>query len=173
MKKTVNALEYANLFTKSLHPGFLLNTQAEKFNSMVIGWGHIGIVWGLPTVTVYVRQSRYTKHQVDEAGEFTLSLPLEGTLSPEVMKVCGSQSGRDVEKAELFTLAEPRTLHTPGVMEYPLTLECKVLYAQDQDLDRIPEDIREKMYGRGPDLGDFHTAYIAQIADAYILEADD
>jgi len=172
MKKTVNALDYAELLTKSLRPGILLNTQAEKFNSMVIGWGHIGVIWGLPTVTVYVRQSRYTKGQMDAAGEFTLSAPLEGNLSPEVMKVCGSQSGRDVNKADLFTLAEPRTIRTPGVEEYPLTLECRTLYAQDQDLSKIPEDLRSRYYGRGGDVGDFHTAYIAQIVDAYILEPD-
>ena len=173
MKKTVNAFDYADHLTQTLNPGFLLNTKADKFNSMVIGWGNIGVIWGLPAVTVYVRQSRYTKGQIDASGEFTLSLPLEGSLSADVMRVCGSQSGRDVDKEKLFTLAAPRTNHTPGVLEYPLTLECRVLYAQDQDLEKIPAEIRKRFYGKGADAGDFHTAYIAQIVDAYILGADD
>ena len=42
MKEKININDYANLITKALPKGILLNTKGEKFNSMVIGWGHIG-----------------------------------------------------------------------------------------------------------------------------------
>ena len=164
MKEKINPFDYAGLITKALPDGILLNTQGEKFNSMVIGWGHLGVIWGLNTFTVYVRQSRYTKPQLDDTREFTLSVPLTGGLSPEVMKVCGSQSGRDVdkEKAAHLTLVEAESVRTPGILEYPLTLECRVLYRQDQALSDMPEDIVRRFYARGGDNGDFHTAYIGK-----------
>ena len=174
MKEKINPFDYAGLITKALPDGILLNTQGEKFNSMVIGWGHLGVIWGLNTFTVYVRQSRYTKPQLDDTREFTLSVPLTGGLSPEVMKVCGSQSGRDVdkEKAAHLTLVEAESVRTPGILEYPLTLECRVLYRQDQALSDMPEDIVRRFYARGGDNGDFHTAYIGEIVNAYIIRAD-
>lgn len=163
--------EITSIATAALPHGILLNTQDKKFNSMVIGWGHGGTLWGLPTFVVYVRQSRYTKPALDASGEFTVSAPLPGEkITPEVFKVCGSQSGRDVDKAELFTLVPGRKVQVPALREYPVTLECKLLYRQDQSLEAIPEEIRERFYSRGSDLGDFHTAYIGQIVDAYVLE---
>ena len=171
MKQKVNPFDYAEMLTKALPRGILLNTNGEKFNSMVIGWGHLGVIWGLPTFTVYVRQSRYTKPLLDEAGEFSISVPFgEGAkLSPEIMKVFGSQSGRDLNKADYVTLEDGRSIKTPGIREYPLTLECKVLYRQDQLLEQIPKTLLDRYYG---DEGDFHTAYIGQIVDAYLIQAD-
>ena len=76
MKESIDVFDYAGKITKTLPEGILLNTRGEKFNSMVIGWGHLGVIWGLPTFTVYVRQSRYTREQLDKTGEFTVSVPL-------------------------------------------------------------------------------------------------
>ena len=177
MKERINVADYAKMITEALPKGILLNTNGDKFNSMVIGWGALGTVWGVPAYTVYVRQSRYTKSQLDKRGEFTISVPL-GEPDTKIAKVCGSLSGRNVDKvAEAgLTLEDAETIQTPGIKEYPLTLECKVLYAQEQDLSRIPEDIREKMYPQDVDgthpmaNRDAHTAYIGQIVDAYIIK---
>ena len=176
MKEKINITEYANLITKALSKGILLNTNGDKFNSMVIGWGHIGTLWNLPTFHVYVRQGRYTKGQLDKTGEFTVSVPLEKTI-PSIAKICGGQSGYQIDKAEKagLTLEDPESNHTPGIKEYPLTIECKILYAQDQELMKIPEDIRERMYpqdvpGTNPMANrDVHTMYVGQILDAYII----
>ena len=177
MKEIINVNEYAQLITEALSKGILLNTNGDKFNSMVIGWGALGRVWNLPAYTVYVRENRYTKAQLDKTGEFTISIPLDGPI-PEIAKICGSQSGRDIDKAEAasLTLEEPEVINTPGIKEYPLTLECKILYSQEQDLALIPEDIREKMYPQDVDgtypmaNRDAHTAYIGQIVAAYIIK---
>ena len=176
MKEKINVTDYAELITKALPKGILLNTNGDKFNAMVIGWGNIGTLWSLPAFLVYVRQGRYTKGQLDKTGEFTLSIPLDGPV-PKINKVCGSQSGHQIDKvAEAgLTLEDAETNHTPGVKEYPLTIECKILYAQDQDLAKIPQDIRERMYpqdvpGTYPMANrDIHTMYVGQIVDAYII----
>lgn len=176
MKEKINVTEYAQKITEALPKGILLNTKDEKFNSMVIGWGGLGTVWGKPVFTVYVREHRYTKAQLDASGEFTISVPLDQTV-PSIIKVCGTQSGRDIdkEKEAHLTLEESEIIRVPGIREYPLTLECRVLYAQKQELERVPDDIRTRMYPQDVDgtyhsaNRDAHTAYIGEIVAAYII----
>jgi flavin reductase (DIM6/NTAB) family NADH-FMN oxidoreductase RutF len=93
---------------------------------MVIGWGSFGTVWGRPAFTVYVREHRYTKLQLDETGEFSISIPMDKPIAA-ITKVCGTQSGREIDKetAAHLTLEEPEVIHVPGIKEYALTLECK------------------------------------------------
>lgn len=169
MKEKINLTDYAVLINKAIRkPGVLLNTNGDKFNSMVIGWGNLGIIWGIDVFTVYVRQSRYTKAQLDKTGEFTISIPLDIMAETEIYRICGSMSGRDVNKADYVSLEEPKTNKTPGIKELPLTIECEVIYAQDQDLSKIPAEISDHYYG-GEEVNDFHTMYIGKIVDAYII----
>lgn len=176
MKERIRVTEYAQTITEALPHGVLLNTNGEKFNSMVIGWGGLGTCWGDPVFTVYVREHRYTKFQLDRTGEFTVSIPL-GAPDGIITAVCGGKSGREIDKKTEagLTLEDPATIHTPGVREYPLTLECKVLYAQTQELFRLPEEIYAEMYPQDVDgfspmaNRDPHTAYIGKIVDAYII----
>lgn len=176
MKEKINITDYANAITKALPKGILLNTNGDKFNTMVIGWGHLGTLWGKPTFHVYVRQGRYTKAQLDKTGEFTISCPLD-KADPGISKICGWKSGFHIDKVKEagLELEEAEVINTPGIKQYPLTIECKVLYAQDQDLGRIPADIREKMYPQDVDgtypmaNRDFHTMYVGEIVDAYII----
>ncbi len=176
MKEIIKATEYAQKITEALPKGILLNTKASKFNSMVIGWGALGTVWGRPAFTVYVREHRYTKAQLDSSGEFTISIPL-GDPVPSITKICGTQSGHDIDKAAQahLTLEDPEVISVPGIREYPLTLECRVLYSQEQELEKIPRDIKDKMYPQDVDGSfcmanrDAHTAYIGEIVAAYII----
>ena len=177
MKETIHAFDHADHILGALKKGILLNTLGEKFNSMVIGWGHMGILWGRPTFLVYVRENRYTKHVLDETRAFTISVP-EDRLPKEICRVCGSLSGWNVDKAREagMTLAEARTNGVPGVKEAPLTLECRVLYSQRQILEEIPEDLRLRNYPQEVDGShpmanrDPHTLYVGEIVDAYLLK---
>ena len=177
MRKKIDVFDNAEHIMKALRRGILLNTNGDKFNSMVISWGHFGIIWGKPTFAVYVRENRYTKAQLDKTGEFTISIPMDKP-DPRINKICGLQSGRNIDKVKEagLTLIDPQTNHTPAVAEYPMTLECKVLYAQRQDLSLLPESIRKADYpadvdGTAPLANrDPHTVYIGEIVDAYLLE---
>lgn len=176
MKEKINVTDYANLITKALPKGILLNTNGDKFNAMVIGWGHLGTLWSRPTFHVYVRQGRYTKAQLDRTGEFTISVPLDHP-DADINRICGWQSGRDIDKAAAagLELESAEVIHTPGIRQYPLTIECRILYAQDQELPKIPEDIRNRMYPQDVDGAypmanrDCHTMYVGEIVDAYII----
>ena len=177
MKEKIQVANYAGVITDALSKGILLNTNGDKFNSMVIGWGALGRVWNLPAFTVYVREHRYTKAQLDKTGEFTISVPLKG-IDRNIARVCGSLSGFNVDKVKEagLTLEDAEVIKTPGIKEYPLTLECKILYSQEQELPKLPEDLRTTFYpqdvdGTNPMANrDAHTAYIGQIVAAYIIK---
>ncbi len=177
MHKKIDINDYSQKIMEALPRGILLNTNGEKFNSMLIGWGHIGSVWNLPAFVIYVRESRYTKAQLDRTGEFTISVPLDEPLD-RIIKVCGFLSGRDLDKVKEagLTLSEPEIIKTPGVKEYPLTLECQIMYSQKQDLSKVPGDIRKIFYPeyvdeRNDGSGcDDHTMYIGKIVSSYIIE---
>ena len=168
MKQQVNAFDYAGHICESMKKGILLTTKTgEKVNPMTIGWGTIGIEWGRPVFVAYVRESRYTHEMLERCGEFTVNIPV-GSVDPKILGVCGTKSGRDMDKIrELnLTLEEPMNISVPGIKELPLTLECKILYRMEQTLDTIPQDIIERYYPNG----DFHYAYYGQIVGAYIAE---
>ena len=74
--------------------------------------------------------------------------------------------------AELgLTLEEGETVSVPAIKELPLTLECKVIYKQDQDPAAIAPEDDARFYAKGTaNEGDYHTAYYGQITAAYIVE---
>ena len=156
--KEIKVSEVAPKMIEALPKGILLNSKSDKFNSMVIGWGVIGVNWSTPIVTVFVR------------------IPLEG-VNPTIQHVCGSISGRDVdkEKEANLTLVDARKVSVPAVKEYPLTLECKIIQKQPMDLSTLDATFL-KYYPKdvdGLDTGsnqDTHIAYTAEIVASYIID---
>ncbi len=173
MKKHINVWDYSGRINEATGKGILLTTKADgKVNTMTIGWGTLGIQWAKPIFIAFVRESRYTKELLDKNPEFTVNIPL-GTVDKEILGICGTKSGRDVDKiAQLgLTLEEPETVSVPAIKELPLTLECKVIYKQDQDPAAIAQENDLRFYAKGTaNENDYHTAYYGQITAAYIVE---
>ena len=173
MKKKVDVFDYSGVLCKALRRGLLLTTRSvDQVNTMTIGWGALGIEWGKPVFIAYVRKSRYTKQLLDESGEFTVNIPY-GTVDKRILVFCGTKSGRDVDKVAALglELEEPVRISVPGIKQLPLTLECRVLYRQQQDMKAIPADIVNRYYP-ADDTGeqDVHTAYYGEILDAYVID---
>lgn len=51
MKRKIDVFEYAKDITTAISKGILITTKANKINAMTIGWGSLGIEWGLPIFT--------------------------------------------------------------------------------------------------------------------------
>ena len=173
MKKEINVLDYASEIMNAVNRGVLLTAAADgKANTMSISWGSLGIEWNRVLFTTFVRLSRYTFEFLEKNGEFTISIPREGSPK-KLIAQCGSNSGRDMDKAKEFgfSYVAGETVNVPAVKEYPLVLECKVVYKQLQDEKAIAPDDLEKFYPKD-ELGkrDIHMAYTAEITKAYILE---
>lgn len=173
MHRDIDPLEFSSRITGALPGGVLLTTCASgEVDTMTIGWGTMGVVWGLPMFIAYVRRSRHTKSLLDANPEFTVNVPV-GDARRDVLSYCGTRSGRDTDKvADMgLTPVEGRRVSVPALAEFPLTLECRVRYSQEQIGGWIPEDIRRRFYPVDADGGmDVHTAYYGEIVDAYILE---
>ena len=175
MKKYVNAKDYANEIIKAIPKGVLVTTKVgDKVNSMTIGWGTYGTEWSTEMFAVYVRLSRYTREMLDQNPEFTINVPMD-TIEPErlkeILKVCGSKSGRDMDKiGELgLTLEEGEEISVPGLKELPLTLECKVVYRQKQNIELIDKKF-DRFYPVEENGVDEHYAYYGEVVKAYIVE---
>ena len=173
MKRDIQVWDYAGIILDQIGKGALLTTCADgKVNTMTIGWGTLGIEWGKPICTVFVRESRYTKLLLDKNPEFTVNVPY-GDGAKEILRLCGTKSGRDMDKFKDLGLTqeEGQTVSVPGIRQLPLTLECKVIYRQDQDPKAINEENDRRYYAQGTaNEGDYHTAYYGQITAAYIIE---
>lgn len=178
-KRRIDAFDHANEIVRANARGILLTTKSgDEVDTMVIGWGHIGNIWGRPAFVAYVRTSRHTYELLEASGEFTVNVP-EGRLRADIFRVAGTMSGRSVDKAaELgLTLVDGDKVSVPAIAEAPLTLECKVIYKQLLDADAIPREVIQRYYPA--DVTDIdtganrylHVAYYGEIVDSYVVEA--
>lgn len=172
MKQSIQAFDYAGDICKALKKGILITTKANGVvNTMTIGWGHIGIEWGRPIFIAYVRESRFTKQMLEQNGEFTINVPY-GEVDSKILGYCGTKSGRDTDKIRDLglNLVESDVIGVPGIKELPLTLECKVIYKQKQDLSALPDDILARYYPADENgCRDYHYAYYGEIVNAYLI----
>ena len=70
----------------------------EKFNTMTASWGGIGWLWNKPVAFVFIRPERYTYEFVEENDHLTLSFL--GEENKKIHAVCGSKSGRNIDKVK-------------------------------------------------------------------------
>jgi len=174
MKREINPFDYAGEIFKALPRGILLTSEAEDcVNAMTIGWGTLGIEWGVSIFAAYVRTSRFTYDLIERTGEFTVCAPY-GELSKTAAKaigICGSKSGRDVDKLAQagVHLVEADIVRPPAIKELPLTLECRVVFSQLQPIKDIDNRFG-KFYVPNTAHSEPHVAYYGEILKAYIIE---
>ena len=134
----------------------------EKCNTMTASWGGLGVLWGAPAATCYIRPQRYTKEFLDREEYFTLTFFDEEYR--KALSLCGSKSGRDVDKIkECGFTVRTAACGAPYFEQARLVLVCRKRFVQEMDPDRIPQDVKEKWYPQQ----DYHTTYIGEIVEAY------
>ena len=145
---------------------FMTTSHNNKVNTMTIGWGSVGVIWRKPIFTALVRQSRFTKELVEQSGEFTVTLPL--TEMKEALALCGTKSGRDMDKITVskLTLLPGQAVATPVIAGPGLQLECKVIYKQTMLPENLASADNKACYAEG----DYHTMYFGEIVAAYKTE---
>lgn len=166
MKKEIQVFDYAHEILNAVKTGVLLTTTAAgRVNTMTISWGTLGIEWSRPIFTVFVRENRFTRHQLDKHPEFTVNIP-HGAFDKKILGFCGTKSGSTIDKIKELglTLEAPDAVSVPAIKELPLTLECRVVYRQKQNERAIPEEYRKVFYPQDVDSSfsganrDFHIA---------------
>ncbi|MCL5781679.1 MAG: flavin reductase family protein [Firmicutes bacterium] len=168
MKEDVKYNDYLKELLEQLPKGAFLTVKDEgKLNTMTIGWGTIGFIWQKPVFVVMVRKSRYTYQLLENAKEFTVSIPLRKELKKE-LALCGTKSGRELDKFKEGNLTpEPgKVVNTPVIGECDLHYECRVIYQQSMEPALVAENIKKLAYPKG----DYHVMYYGEIVACYVKE---
>ncbi len=146
--------------------GLVTAGNGSGYNMMTVSWGAVGELWGRDMVTVYIRPQRYTEQFLDKEEYFTLSF-YPDEMKKTVHGVCGSKSGRDVDKTSETGLTPVLDDKAPYFKEAKLVLICKKAAKSKFDpKDFIDTSVTEKWY---PEK-DFHFIYYGEIEKVLISE---
>ena len=136
----------------------------KAHNMMTASWGGLGVLWNKKVVTVYIRPTRYTLHFVDANEYFSLCF-LGENKAPHA--VCGSKSGRDIDKAKEAGLTPIFDNNTVYYKEARLVFICKKLYFYNLENQNFLDKKIEDFYNKN----DYHKIFIAEIVK--VLEKTD
>ncbi len=139
MFKEISPKEIDGNLIKMIADEWMLITAGneEKYNMMTASWGFAGEIWGNDSVMALVRPQRYTMEFINNSDYFTLSFYGD---EKGLHKVCGSKSGRDVDKTALTGLTPVFSDNTVYFDEARLVLVCKKQYVGKLS----PEDFIDK-----------------------------
>lgn len=137
----------------------------ERCNTMTASWGGLGVLWGKPVATVYIRPQRYTLEFVEKQDFYSLCFFDEEYR--DALKLCGSKSGRNCDKDAETGLTPAFDQAAPYYQEAKLVFICRKLYKQDmQESCFLDRRILDQNYP-GHDL---HRVFIGEIVK--VLEKD-
>lgn len=163
----IEFMKYLDRSLKYLHRqgAFLTVKDADgKENVMTIAWGNIGFEWGRPIFTVLVRKSRYTWHIIENATEFTVSVPVS-PKAKDKLAFTGSRTGEEIDKFDqgIITREKARSVDVSTVAEGDIIWECKIIYKHKVDPEVLADEALKISYRDG----DFHSIYYGEIVDCY------
>ena len=129
----------------------------EVVNTMTASWGGMGILWNRPVAFCFIRPQRYTYQFTEQSERFSLSFL--GEQYRDALKLCGTKSGRDLDKFAAAGITPSEADGVPYVKEAELVFLCRKLYA---------DDLKKQCFLL-PDLlanykeDDFHRVYVVEI----------
>ena len=137
---------------------------ADSVNTMTASWGGMGVLWNRPVAFCFIRPQRHTFTLIEANEHLSLSFFDEGYRA--ALRLCGSKSGRDIDKFQAASLTPAFEDGTPFVSEARLVLLCKKLYADDlkESAFVLPELLENYK------AGDFHRMYICEIEKIYLRD---
>lgn len=134
---------------------------SQDFNMMTVGWGALGIMWGVPFAMIVVRPHRFTLEFLEKYSDFTLC-GFDEKYRP-ALEFCGSHSGREscgkAREAGLTPMAAT-IAKAPIYKEAELVFECRKSFRSEMRPDQfIPLENAGKFY---PEK-DYHTIFFGEI----------
>lgn len=139
---------------------------SDGYNMMTVSWGAVGELWGKDMATIYIRPQRYTEEFLNQEDYFTLSFyPVQ--MKKAVHGVCGSKSGRDVNKTELTGLTPVFDGNSVYFEEAEIVLVCKKAAKAKFNPDEFTDP---SIVGDWYPEKDFHFIYYGAIEKVLISE---
>lgn len=163
MFKEINAREIDGNFIDAIANEWMLISagSSEKYNMMTASWGFVGEMWGEDCVTAMIRPQRYTMDFINESDYFTLSFYGD---NKGIHKICGSKSGREVDKTALTGLTPVFSDNTVYFEQARLVLICKKQYVARLEEKNFTDTAPLKWY---PEK-DYHYMVVGKIERALI-----
>ena len=164
MFKEISPKEIDSNLIKAIADEWMLISAGDSkvYNMMTASWGFAGEMWGNDSVIAMIRPQRYTMEFVDKKDYFTLSFYGD---NKDIHKVCGSKSGRDVNKAELTGLTPVFDNDTVYFKEARLVLVCKKQYIGQLKEENFIDKEPLKWYNN-----DYHYMIIGKIEKVLVKE---
>ncbi len=138
-----------------------------KYNTMTVGWGSYGVMWGKPFAMVVVRPTRYTFEFMETFETFTLcAFPPD---CRKALKLLGNRSGRDGDKiaASSLTPVPACQVAAPAFEQAELVVECRKTYWDDLEPAHFLLPSIERSYPNK----DYHRVYFGEILGVYGTDA--
>ncbi len=129
----------------------------DKWNTMTISWGGLGELWGYDVAFVFVRPNRYTYEFIENNPLFSLSF--FGGGFKEGLKICGSKSGRDIDKAAATGLIPMEFDGTVGFEQAEIMLVCEKIAFYDLN----PAGFLDNSINENYPKNDYHRMYVGKI----------
>lgn len=146
--------------------GLVTAGSQDKYNTMTVSWGALGELWGKDCATIYIRPQRYTEEFLNANDYFTISFYPED-MKQKIHGVCGSKSGRDIDKAKECGITPCFDENAPYFDEAELVLVCKKMAKGKFEPDQLVDpEIDSKWY----ELKDYHYIYYGAIEKVLIKE---
>lgn len=159
MKKEISARELNGNFVKMLSEDWALLTAGtiDEFNTMTVSWGGVGELWNKDVGFVFVRPQRYTYEFIEKNDYFSLSF-FGGEFKKE-LGICGSKSGRDIDKMEATGFTPVDLGNAVDFEQAKITVVMKKLAYQDMK----PEGFLDESIMKNYAANDFHRIYVGEI----------
>ena len=141
--------------------GLVTAGNEEKFNTMTVSWGALGEIWGKDAAFIFVRPQRYTYEFLEKEDIFTLSF--YGAEYKDALRLCGSKSGRDIDKAAACGLTPVFTDCGVTFEQAKYTVVCRKMASQFIDPAGFEDASIESNYAKK----DYHKIYIGEILKVY------
>lgn len=166
MAKEISVREFSGNFVKMISEDWALLTSGNKeaFNTMTVSWGGVGELWGKDVAFVFVRPQRYTYQFMERNSHF--SLAFFGREYKKELGICGSKSGKDIDKIEQTGFTPVYTDNTVTFKEAKVTVIMKKLAYQDIS----PSGFIDESIIDNYKAGDFHRVYIGEIEKIIVEE---
>ena len=156
----IHSLQF-NPFDKIGNEWMLITAGDETaHNTMTASWGGVGVIWSKPVSTCYVRPQRYTFEFTEKYEYYSLCF-FDETYRP-ALNLCGSKSGRDMDKDAAAGLTCEFRNGVPYYKEASLVLICRKLYGQFLTEDSFTD---ASIYARNYPEHDLHKMYIGEILE--------
>ncbi|MFH0896331.1 MAG: flavin reductase family protein [Bacteroidota bacterium] len=156
-----------NIFKIMDEEWFLITAgNSDGFNMMTASWGGVGSLWHKMVTFTFVRPQRHT-YQFMEKGDF-YTLSFFGEKCREELKLCGSRSGKQIDKVKETGLTPALTDNNAVYFqEARLVIECKKMYAGPiLESGFVVPEIPAEVYP----TKDFHKMYIGEIVNVFTKE---